>query len=293
MSDRPIQFVVIEEVLNNLMKDEKIRSHRTALVEYVTELLKPRVGKHLAEVGITPSLEKEFLKGNTQPVHQILQENSSQLGISQNKMRKMKQMEKTDLSCAWDYLQKIMLEEEKRCFRKEAGIVSKVWQQFINHTVIPGEVTLEKLRIALDMTPEQLLEFERRVVRYVFQVDQALRDIVHELRKGTGMGVTEFLNYAFIGKDAWEVFYPVKGEPNKVKKTSQDTLLKLVIGFNLDENNAWAFMDTAKSTFAVRRDLVVLACIRCAYTNPIQVQEILEFFAEDGYGERYYKNLYR
>lgn len=293
MSDRPIQFVVIEEVLNNLMKDEKIRSHRTALVEYVAELLKPRVGKRLEEVGITTSLEREFLKGNTQPVYQILKENSSQLGISQEKMQDMKRMGKIDLSCAWDYLQKIMLEEEKRYFRKEAGIVSKVWQQFINHTVLPGKATLEKLRTALDMTPEQLLEFERRVVRYAFQVNQALRDTVHELRKGTGMGVTEFLNYAFIGKDAWEAFYPAKGDPNQIKKTSQETLLKLVIGFSLDENNAWAFMDTAKSTFAVRRDLVVLACIRCAYTNPIQVQEILEFFAEDGNGEPYYKNLYR
>ena len=104
--------------------------------------------------------------------------------------------------------------------------------------------------------------------------------------------MSDFLNYAFVGKEAWESFYPIEDESFKEKKTSQDTLLKLVIGFGLDETGAWDFMDTAKSAFAVRRDLVVLSCIRRAYTNPMQVQEILDFFAEGSNGERYYTNPY-
>jgi len=175
---------------------------------------------------------------------------------------------------------------------KEAGISAKVWISFWNHTVLPGEATLEKIRSHLRLTPEQLQQYDRRVIRYVFWVDEALRQKVHALRKETGKSATDFLNYAFLGKEAWEAFYPLGDECFREKKTSQETLLKLVIGFDLCEAAAWQFMDIAKSTFVVRRDLVVLACIRCACTDPILVQEILEFFAESRNGERYYTNPY-
>jgi len=285
-------FVIIEEELNALLRDEKIRKLRTALVEFVTERLRERMQVFLEEAGLSAEVERRFLDGETAALYTLLEEQKDLLGISQKQLRELRRIGKLDRIAAWQHLTDMLLEEEKLRFRKEAGIAAKVWISFLNHSALPGEATLEKIRSHLTLTPEQQQEFERRILRYVFWVDHALRDKVHRLRKQTGLNLSDFLNYAFIGKEAWEAFYPLEDESFRGKKTSQETLLKLVIGFGLDETGAWDFMDTAKSTFAVRRDLVVLSCIRCGYTDPIQVQEILEFFAEGRNGERYYSNPY-
>lgn len=289
-------FVKIEETLNDLLSDEKIRKLRTALVEFVVQRLRERVLVRLEETGFDAELKQGYLAKDsvkTDAFYQLLLDKRELLGISQKQMRELKRNAKASRECGWDYLLDIQLEEEILRFRKEAGIAAKVWLSFRNHTVLPGEATLEKLRTHLSLTPEQILEFDRRVIRYVFWVDHALREKVHKLRKQTGMSLSDFLTYAFIGKEAWEAFYPLEDESFKEKKTSQETLLKLVIGFGLNESAAWQFMEVAKSAFVVRRDLVVLACIRCEYADPIRVQEILEFFAEGRNGERYYTNPYR
>lgn len=289
-------FVKIEETLNDLLSDEKIRKLRTALVEFVVQRLRERVLVRLEETGFDAELKQGYLAKDsvkTDAFYQLLLDKRELLGISQKQMRELKRNAKASRECGWDYLLDIQLEEEILRFRKEAGIAAKVWLSFRNHTVLPGEATLEKLRTHLSLTPEQILEFDRRVIRYVFWVDHALREKVHKLRKETGMSLSDFLTYAFIGKEAWEAFYPLEDESFKEKKTSQETLLKLVIGFGLNEAAAWQFMEVAKSAFVVRRDLVVLACIRCEYADPIRVQEILEFFAEGRNGERYYTNPYR
>ncbi len=285
-------FVIIEEELNELLQDEKIRKLRTALVEFVTERLRERMQVFLKEAGFTVEVERSFLAGETDALYTLLEERKDLLGLSQKQMREIRRIGKFNRSAAWQHLMDMLLEEEKLRFRKEAGIAAKVWISFLNHTVLPGEATLEKIRSHLTLTPEQQQEFERRIIRYAFWVEHTLREKVHKLRKQTGLSLSDFLNYAFIGKEAWEAFYPLEDEDFKGKKTSQETLLKLVIGFGLDETGAWDFMDTAKSVFVVRRDLVVLSCIRCRCTDPIQVQEILEFFAEGRNGERYYKNPY-
>lgn len=285
-------FVIIEEELNELLRDEKIRKLRTALVEFVIERLRERMLVHLEDAGFNAEVELRFLAGETDVLYTLLEKQRELLGISQKQMREIRRVAKQDLAAGWQHAMDMLLEEEMLRFRKETGIAAKVWLSFLNHTVLPGEATLGKIRAHLTLTPEQQQEFERQIIRYVFWVEHALRKKVHELRKQTGLSLSDFLNYACIGKEAWEAFYPLEDENFKGKKTSQETLLKLVIGFSLDERGAWEFMDTAKSVFAVRRDLVVLSCIRCGYTDPIQVQEILEFFAEDGNGQRYYTNPY-
>ena len=43
----------------------------------------------------------------------------------------------------------------------------------------------------IELTPEQQQEFERQIIRYVFWVEHALRKKVHELRKQTGLSLSE------------------------------------------------------------------------------------------------------
>ena len=295
-SSGTVSFVKIEEELNELLRDDRIRALRTALMDFVTERLRERVLVRLEEAGFDRELKQGYLAKDpvkTEAFYQLLQDQREFLGISLKQLQLLKRNGKASRECGWECLLDIQLEEEILRFRKEAGIAAKVWLSFRNHTALPGEATLEKLRSHLTLTPEQQQEFDRRVIRYVFWVDHALREKVHKLRKQTGMSLSDFLTYAFIGKEAWEAFYPLEDESFIEKKTSQETLLKLVIGFGLSEEAAWQFMEVAKSAFVVRRDLVVLSCLRCQYTDPMEVQEILEFFAEDRNGERYYTNLYR
>lgn len=290
-----VSFVKIEEELNELLLDKRIRTLRTALVDFVTERLRQRVTVRLEAEGFNAALIQGYLEKDTEKTdafYQLLLNKREALRISQRQMRELKRNAKINRACGWEYLQDIQLEEERLRFRKEAGIAAKVWLDFMNQTVLPGEATLAKLRTHLSLTPEQQKEFDLRVIRHTFWVDHDLRKKVHGLRERTGMSLVDFLAYAIIGKEAWEAFYPLEDPSFRGKKTSQDTLLKLVVGFGLNEPAAWQFMQTAKSAFVVRRDLVVLACVRSEYLDPVQVQDILEFFAEGKNGVRYYTNPY-
>ena len=58
-------FVIIEEELNELLRDEKIRKLRTALVEFVIERLRERMLVHLEDAGFNAEVELRFLAGET------------------------------------------------------------------------------------------------------------------------------------------------------------------------------------------------------------------------------------
>lgn len=287
-----IDYIHLEEELNNLLYDESIQAIRNGLVNFVFDRLRQRVRIRLDDIKLDiPG----FLSGDpnkTDEFYQLLQTHQNALKISKNQMQELKRNAKYDRSCAVDFLMSVLVKKERIRFCETAGIAAKVWLPFENSTNLTGEATLNKIRTHLDLTPEEQLEFDRRIIRSVFYVHTNLRNTVHQLQKNTGMTLTEFLDYAFILKSAWEAFYKSNEEPDKLKKTSQATLLKLVIGFDLDETGAWNFMDTAKSTFALRRDLVILSCIRGGYTDPIQVWEILDYFAQSDSDVPYYSNLY-
>ena len=297
MDGAEINYVRLEEQLNRLLYDKEIRKLRSALPEYVTGKLRERVSARLREMGVSPAVETEFL--SARPIlatqfFQIVQERQKELGLSGRKLREFRMTARVDRPGALAYFQEILLEKEQISFQKEAGIVAKVWLNFLHCRVLPGEATLKKLRHSLELTPEECVEFNRRVIQSVFPVDERLRKEVHSLREATGMTVSQFLVYAWISKDAWEAFYPNRGDGARAaKRTSQETLLKLVIGYGLEEEAARAFLAMAGSMFVVRRDLVVLSGIRCSYCQPMQMQEILEFFSQGTDGQPCYENLYR
>lgn len=290
-----IYYERLEEELNSLLRDQKIRKLRMAPVEYVEKLLRGRMELRLKEAGFDEAMENGFLQKDpekTKALYALFSNRELGLAISQKQMRELKRCAKQNPKSALAYLLDIQLEEEKLRFRKQIQLQAKVWLSFLNGTVATGEATKEKIQKGLQMTPAQQAEFEKLLITRSFLVDKALRQVVHELLEKTGMILADFQIYAFIGKEAWEPFALPKNDSDKKKKTSQGTLLKLVIGFGLEEEGAWDFMEQAQSVFVEYRDLVFLACIRSRYVNPIQVQEILEFFAQDGEGNRIYTNPY-
>ncbi len=297
-----IDFVRLEEHLNQLLYDPEIQKLQRGLSDYVMQKLQRGMKTWLEQFGLDAAAREEFLSAEsvkTTRMFRVVRQNQAQLGLSGRMLREFQMTAKIDRESALVFLEETLLAKEQVKFRKEAGIPAKVWLNFLNCKNATGEATLEKIRQHLSLTPEEVLEFNSRIIRSVFPVDEPLRTEVHRLQKATGMTVSEFLTYAWISPDAWESFYPIRGEKEadslqkeQRKTTSQGTLLKLVIGYGLDEEDAKSFMRTAHSVFAVRRDLVVLSGIRCGYQQPMQMQEILEFFAESRDGQRYYINLY-
>lgn len=296
MEGAVINFVRLEEQLNRLLYDPEIQKLRGALPEYVTGKLRERVSVRLREMGITPAVEAEFCSAQsilTTQIYQIVQERQGELGLSGRKFREFRMIAREDRPGALAFFHQVLLEKEQTRFQKEAGIVAKVWLNFLHCRVLPGEATLEKLRHGLGLSPEECAAFNSRIIQSVFTVDEALRTEVHRLQEATGMTVSQFLVYAWISKDAWEAFYPTRrAGATEGKRTSQETLLKLVIGYGLEEAAARAFLKMAGSMFVVRRDLVVLSGMRCGYCQPMQMQEILEFFAQGADGQPCYENLY-
>jgi len=288
-------YVRLEEKINQLHKDERIRRLRTALPDYIKRLLRKRALLRLEPAGITPALEKAFLEkdeAGTKKFFETLKKKADVLELSQNMLLEVKRNARVDRKCALDALKDMLLDREIIRFRKEASIAAKDWIPVLNSSVLPGEILLKKISSNLKLTEDQAEEFQWHALHRVFVVSDPLREEVLRLREQSGMSVTDFKTYACIGKDAWESFYQSKAGPGQMKKTSQETLLKLLIGFALMEGEAWDFMDIAGSAFVVRMDLVFLACICCGYQKPLWVMEILDFFAEDDEGNLLYKNPY-
>lgn len=287
-------FVRLEEHLNQLLYDPEIQKLRRALPDYVAGKLLRRGLARLEELGLDAAAREEFLSAvpaaDTR-LFQIVQENQTALGLSGRMFLEFRMLSRADRKSGLDFLEEALASREQIRFRKEAGIPAKAWLNFLNCRNYTGEATLEKIRRGLALTPEELPEFERRVIRQVFPVGEVLRAEVHRLQAATGMNVSSFLIYAWISTDAWEAFYPVRGE-SQARRTSQETLLKLVIGYSLKESAARTFMETAGSAFVVRRDLVVLAGIRCGFCRPMEMQKILDHFSAGRDGQPCYVNLY-
>lgn len=301
MDPYEIDLVRIEENINSLLYDPEISRYRSGLSDFVLQKLRLRVRAWLERFGITSDSEDEFLSdkplGSTR-LFQIVQQSREQLGLSNKMLSTFKLTAKLDRRGALAVLEDALLAKEMIAFRKEAAVSAKVWLNFIHCRNASGETTLNKIRSGLSLDEEDTLLFNSLVIHSVFYVDEAMRAEVRRLQKATGMTLTDFLIYSWISTDAWEAFYPVRKPANADapdadrKKTSQETLLKLVIGFGLDEEGAKEFMLTSHSMFVFRRDLVVLSGIRCGYRTPALMQEILEFFAQGYNGQRYYSNLY-
>ena len=290
-----INYVILEENLNNLLFEKKIHNLRTALPNYILDRLRERVQIKMTDVGITSDAEALFLDAQNAldaTFLKRLQDSLNLLGLSKNSIDYITKIAKRSRQAALDELKDKLLKAERIQFWKDAGISANKWKPFHECTEYTDQKTLDKIKQQLKLTDDQQKELDRRVIARVFYVSGELRELVYDLLGKTGKKVEDFKIYAFIGKDAWESFYLAKDGKDKQAKTSQKTLLKLVVGFGLEEPKAWDFMGVAKSAFVMRQDLVVLACIRCRYTDPMEVMEILDYFAEGENGEVLYSNIY-
>ena len=303
---RKINYVLLEEALNSLLADDAIRARRYGQVNMVKEKLLGRVRAGMREMGFTDAHRAAFLQGEPESV-KLLSELAAGL-LPQRKLalflamlRRQDEDESTaKYGAALSALEDHLLYKEQIRFREECKLSTKVWKGFYNSTAISGPKTLQAIQDGLKLTEEERARFDALAIPEVFPANDPLKREVHTRRKNTGMSILEFLNFAFVGKDAWEAFYPIPGEEDgsetnpspAPRNTSQDTLLKLLIGFGLGESDARALLALAGSDFILLRDLVFLVSIRTGFGHPDLMPEILDYFSEGEDGEPRYVSPY-
>lgn len=297
---KKINYVLLEETLNTLLADEEIKQRRYGQVNMVKEKLRERVQSSLDALGFPVETQSLYLDGEAEAAG-ILAGILPGL-LSQRKLRSFLLQQSSARPAALAYLKECMLDKAQIAFRKETGLSAKVWLGFYNSTAATSPETLEIIRRGLKLTNEECRRFDAMAIPEFFPVNDPLKREVHVRRRETGMAILEFLDFAYVSKDAWEAFYPIppegddppaqeKGIPD-IRSTSQDTLLKLIIGFGIPEADARALLGLAGSDFTLLRDLVFLAAMRTQYGHPDYLPEILDFFAEDEEGKTRYANPY-
>ena len=298
---KKINYVLLEEALNTLLKDDHIQKRRYGQVDMVRKKLLDRVRSQLADLGFSKEMRQGYLKGDP-AAEKMLTDLLPEL-LSQRKLRSvLLQHKRKEYASALETLEAHLLDKAQIGFRKESGLSAKVWLGFYNSTSASTPETLNTIANCLKLNETEAAEFLALTIPEILTVNDPLKREVHFRRRETGMAILEFLDYAYVGKDAWEAFYPIPGETDSEKEeesekkeprnTSQETLLKLLIGFGLEESDARALLALVDSDFILLRDLVFLASIRMGYNHPDLLPEILDFFAGDEEGRIRYANPY-
>ena len=268
----------IEEQLNRLQTDEVVLRRRQRAGRWVDErLLENALEK-------TPDLKDLLQDGAEGPSDALM----SQLAFSGRKLREYRFLCAADPYAARDWLIEQIIHREQIAFRKENGISPATWKRFREGSAYPEEETLRQIIRGLRLNMQDEKEFRELVIREIFPVTVELRDEVREHLWQRNLTIREFLELAWISQTAWEAFQPAQCG----SKTSQGTLLKMVIVFLMTPEEARSFLDIAGSDFVTRRDLVVLACLIQKIYDPFVLYEILEFFSRGYRNERLYQNLY-
>ena len=99
-----------------------------------------------------------------------------------------------------------------------------------------------------------------------------------------------FYKYARIEADVWSTFSSGAHQPSK------ETLLKIIIGLRLNEEEACELLSLAGNGFRGddKRDNVILACMECGYYEVEDVYEILEEYGGVIVnGKRLFQNIYK
>ncbi len=84
----------------------------------------------------------------------------------------------------------------------------------------------------------------------------------------------KFYNYARINPDVWHTFITKKNKP------SEDTMFKIIIALQLDEDDAEFFLNLGGASFGYSNKMhrYILACINTKIYDPDEVYEVLEFY---------------
>lgn len=270
----------------------KSSEKRNAAFCYVSDRLTDKVKKTLEEMGIDEECRNAFISNDKEAetkVINIVESNREELKLSQLGLNAFKNECKADKKVALDNLKDLLLEKEFLTLQKKKTkdgksddsqdnkLYPKTWGRFRNGSNYTTQETAEKLAESLSLLPHEKDEFFSLILKDKFEITNELSEKVFLLRKNTGKKIVDFCEYACISGSCWANFYNSK-ETDKPNIIEQKTLLKLVLAFNIDEENAKAFMALPGSGFYKFLDNIFLACICLNLRDPVDTAEIIDFY---------------
>lgn len=280
-------LVNVEEQLNRLLCDPEIIELRGRAPRWVCARLERRLDGRMPELlGVSPEVWAAFRAG--EDCGGLAEKLAAAMGLSRDRRREYRMLAAVDSAAARSWLLRRLLEDEMAGFQKLAGIPYMTWNRFLNCSAYTSAGTADKIALGLGLDETEKAQFQALIFREKHAVTDALRRAVRAELARAGLSITDFLTRAWISLGAWAPF-----QANSTGRlTSQGTLLKMAVGLTMDAQRAGDFLGLAGSGFVVRRDLVVLACILCRVYDVHQLRDILEAYALDYGGHRFYKNLY-
>lgn len=190
---------------------------------------------------------------------------------------------------AADMARQYWLAKRQTQLYQEAGLTSKIWNRFFELRGYPEKNTVTQLGKALRLDETEQRYFEEKVVwKRSFRGLEKLQAQLRDYRKQKKLTADLAQRRSAVSKKAWESIN--KQDDRAV--TSQDTLLKLIVGMVLSPEEGLTLLRTVDSAYVMERDLIVLTAIVLDVYDPHRVKALLNAFTPPGESEPYGDTLY-
>lgn len=288
--------VNLSEQMNLLVNDPELAAIRYRASNWVNAQLEgAMIAKIQADHGLSMAQWEAFLSGQDPAFKDVKQMLLDTFSFSDSEQKELRLLEKggQPLNAIAARMKEYLMKKERVAFRNRAGITATAWQRFINVSGYTGDDVIDKIINALDLTEEEAAFFRTLVFHDTFSTTDDFKKYVRKLiedkkREDKKFSVSKFLLNAELSKNAWE---PFQTNPKDLP-TSQATLLKIILGLQMDRPGGRELLHQVNSDFVMKRDLAALICIDSGIFEPENCYYILDFFAKAPGGRPYYRNLF-
>lgn len=294
--------IYLNQQMDLLVNDPELAAIRYRASNWVNAQLEgAMIAKIQADHGLSMAQWEAFLSGQDPAFKDVKQMLLDTFSFSDSEQKELRLLEKggQPLNAIAARMKEYLMKKERVAFRERAGITATAWQRFINVSGYTSDDVIDKIINALDLTEEEAAFFRTLVFHDTFSTTDDFKKYVRKLiedkkREDKKFSVSQFLLNAELSENAWE---PFRTNPKDLP-TSQATLLKIILGLQMDRPGGRELLHQVNSDFVMRRDLAALICINSINSinsrilKPENYYYILDFFAKAPGGRPYYRNLF-
>lgn len=293
-----INYNDIDEKYRTEYYKKERKEKREAAERFIRSLLNDEVDSLIKKIGIKDEdisnlLNKE--EGAAEYFVKCLSETTKITGLSKEYITyfRMSCRDDADMQNVYNNLRDELAYECEIKIAKKAKLYPNTWSRFLDNEKGTTENTVRKIEEAFELEPHECELLESKILKDTFLMSEELSELsknyLEDLVKTT-LGKESFLKSDIIkileekADLTKSVLETIETTDSKIK---QNTLLKLIVAFGLNDKESNAYMEVAGSGFYRKLDVIFLSCIACGYTDPHTVSAIIDRFKN----EKKMKNL--
>ena len=273
-----MDYTVFDEEYRTLYYEKNTRNKREAAVKYVKDKISKETDLLLEEIGADSTVINGLLSNDSKSAHdfsKILKATREKTNISFEAIKKFDLMSciESEISTAYEDIRNVLLDKCLIDFAKRAELYPNTWNRFLSYEYTTTDGAVRKIEKALNLTEEECIDFEEKVLKDKFTITKQLSEKSIKLFESRNIPWSTFMLDADVTES---VYKTIKKTGSKIQ---QKTLLKLLIGFRADDSTAKEYMEIAGSGFYRVLDIIFKVCIRMGYTNRYVVEAVIDRFA--------------